>query len=89
MEIVSSVTRKGQVTVPAAVRQHLGLATPDKVAFVIEGQEVRLRPARRSLEEVFGSVAPLPGRETADFDEQIQEALAEASGHMLDRRSQR
>ena len=35
-EIVSKVTRKGQITIPVAVRRHLGVATNDKVAFIIE-----------------------------------------------------
>jgi antitoxin PrlF len=34
-EIVSTITSKGQVTLPAAVRKHLGLGTGDKVSFVI------------------------------------------------------
>ena len=35
-EIVSTVTSKGQVTIPAAVRKHLGVKTHGKVAFVFE-----------------------------------------------------
>jgi len=35
-EILSTITSKGQVTIPAEVRKHLGLQMRDKVAFVIE-----------------------------------------------------
>ena len=35
-EIVSKVTRKGQVTIPVAVRRHLDVDINDKVAFIIE-----------------------------------------------------
>lgn len=35
-EIVSKLTRKGQVTIPVAVRRHLGVSTDDKIAFIIE-----------------------------------------------------
>lgn len=35
-EIVSKLTRKGQITIPVAVRRHLGVGTNDKVAFIIE-----------------------------------------------------
>ncbi len=35
-EIVSKLTRKGQVTIPVAIRRHLGVDTNDKVAFIIE-----------------------------------------------------
>ncbi len=34
-QIISTVTSKGQVTIPVEVRRYLGLKTNDKVAFVI------------------------------------------------------
>lgn len=77
-EIVSSVTRKGQVTIPAEVRQHLGVSMPDKVAFVLEeAGTVALRPAPLTLRALRGIVPPLPGREATDFEEQIVEAMEE------------
>jgi antitoxin PrlF len=78
MQFVSAVTRKGQVTIPRQVRQHLGISTPDEVTFVIDEDEgVRLLPAARTLEDVFGSVPALSGRpETVDFEDQIEEAMA-------------
>ena len=33
---ISSVTEKGQATIPAAIRRHLGIKKGDKVAFRIE-----------------------------------------------------
>jgi len=43
-EIVSTITSKGQVTIPAEVRRHLGLKTKDKISFVIEPEgDVRLQ----------------------------------------------
>ena len=41
--IVSTVTRKGQVTIPREVRERLGLGTPDSVTFVFDEDGVRLR----------------------------------------------
>jgi len=42
-EIVSTISSKGQVTVPAEVRRHLGIGAHEKVAFVIEDEgSVRL-----------------------------------------------
>ena len=35
-EISSTITSKGQVTIPAAVRKHLGLKQGDKVTFVLD-----------------------------------------------------
>jgi AbrB family looped-hinge helix DNA binding protein len=40
---VGVMTRKGQVTVPAAIRRSLSLRQGDRIAFRLEGDEVRLR----------------------------------------------
>ena len=46
-EFVSTISSKGQVTLPVLVRRYLGVETNDKVAFVIEPTEgVRLTQAR-------------------------------------------
>jgi len=46
-EIVSTVTSKGQVTIPAEVREYLGIKTHDKIAFIIDQEGiVRLRVPR-------------------------------------------
>ncbi len=46
-EIVSTITSKGQVTIPVEVRKYLGLATNDKIAFVIDDEgSVRIRIPR-------------------------------------------
>ncbi|HVC83580.1 MAG TPA: AbrB/MazE/SpoVT family DNA-binding domain-containing protein [Chloroflexota bacterium] len=42
-EQMGVLTRKGQVTVPAAIRRDLGLRQGDKLTFALEGDEVRLR----------------------------------------------
>lgn len=35
-EILSTITSKGQITIPVEVRRHLKVATREKVAFVLE-----------------------------------------------------
>jgi AbrB family looped-hinge helix DNA binding protein len=46
-EIISTITSKGQVTIPAEVRNYLGLKTNDKIAFVIDEEGiVKLRVPR-------------------------------------------
>jgi len=42
----STISSKGQVTVPQEVRIRLGLKTGDRVEFVVEGGNTILRPAR-------------------------------------------
>jgi antitoxin PrlF len=74
-EIVSSVTSKGQVTLPADVRRRLGIDVPGKIAFVLEPDgSVMLRPVRLTLESVKGSVPALPN-ETADLEAEIADAI--------------
>ena len=75
-ELIASVTTRGQVTIPSEIRKHLDLRSPDKIAFIIdETGTVQLRPARVTLEDLFESVPPIPGRETIDFDDFIDEAM--------------
>lgn len=81
--IVASVTSKGQVTIPVAVRRRLGLNTRDKIAFVIDDQDVRIIPARQTVGDLYGSVPALPGRETIDFEDQIDEALSGAAERIV------
>jgi antitoxin PrlF len=61
-EIISTVTSKGQVTIPAEVREYLGIKTNDKIAFVIDQEGVvRLRVPRytniASLRGAAGSLS--------------------------------
>jgi AbrB family looped-hinge helix DNA binding protein len=56
VEYVSSVTSKGQVTIPASIRKALGLKPRDKVSFRIEDRTVRIVAAPSSVLESYGSV---------------------------------
>jgi AbrB family looped-hinge helix DNA binding protein len=40
------ITSKGQVTIPQAIREKLGLLADTEVEFEIDGQAVRIRKAR-------------------------------------------
>jgi AbrB family looped-hinge helix DNA binding protein len=73
-EIRSTITKKGQVTIPAEVRRHLGVGAPDKVTFVIDEEDgsVRLRAPRypdlRALRGAAGSLErPLPWKEMREI----------------------
>lgn len=88
-EIVSTVTRQGQVTIPREVRRRLGVRTPDKVAFVLDDEGVRLKSATVTLKTLYGSVPPLPGRETVDFEDQIEEAMETAADQIEPRPERR
>lgn len=50
----STVTRKGQVTIPARIRRRLGLEEGDRVAFIDEGDRVVLTPTEDDVTAAFG-----------------------------------
>jgi AbrB family looped-hinge helix DNA binding protein len=56
---VTSLTRKGQVTIPKHVRDQLGLRPFDKIEMRVENGEARLRKARLTLDEIAGSLPPI------------------------------
>jgi AbrB family looped-hinge helix DNA binding protein len=61
-EIVSTITSKGQVTIPAEVRRHLGVGDRDKIAFVLDDNgEVRLTALRYpTIQSLRGIAGCLP-----------------------------
>jgi len=58
-EIMTTLTKKGQVTIPLEIRAYLGIKAKDKVAFSMDDDGVRLAPAKYTIEKVYGMVPPL------------------------------
>lgn len=78
IEYVATVTSKGQLTLPAAVRRKLGIDPGDRVTFVIEDANgARLRRFEHDVKSVRGLFRTPPGLETTDFDELIEEAMSD------------
>ena len=82
-DMVSSVSPKGQVTVPVQIRRLLGIKPKDKVAFRVEGKRVELTPARTRLDESYMAIPALKRKrswkevEAAVADEQAAHAAEE------------
>ncbi len=57
-EFESTVTEKGQVTIPQAIRRTIGLQARDKVSFEVEGEVVKIRRVSSKLLQGFGAVTP-------------------------------
>lgn len=51
-----SLTRKGQVTIPAAMRRQLKLREGDQVSFVLDEDEIRVAPAVSRIASLYGSL---------------------------------
>lgn len=54
----STLTRKGQVTIPKPLRDRLGLHLGDRIAFHLRGEEIVLKPVHRTILDLQGSVEP-------------------------------
>ena len=76
--VTATLTSKGQLTIPKAVRDSLHLHTGDRVAFVVHGDtEAVLKPVTKSVDEVFGSLhgAGQPRRSTAEMKAAVRERM--------------
>ena len=80
MSKATTVTTKGQVTIPIEIRKALGIEPHDKIEFVLEGDEARIRKRRSKIRELAGSLPPLPPGMSID------DAIAEAREERIRRR---
>ncbi len=76
---VSTLTSKGQITLPKEVREHFHLSEGDRVEFVFEeGGAVRVQPVKGSVERLFGLLRR-PGigqRSVEEIDQTIARVVA-------------
>jgi len=65
---VSTLTVKGQTTIPKKIRNHLKLRPGDRIDFVVqEDGEVVLKPATLDVRELEG-ILHRPGRKTVSVE---------------------
>ena len=64
----TTITQKGQVTIPVQVRKVLGLKRGDQVKFIVtKKKEVKVKPAKRfSIMSLYGSLKPRVKYKTTD-----------------------
>ncbi len=76
---VSTITSKGQTTIPGEIRRHLKLKPGDRVEFVVERDgKVVLVPATVDVAELKGLLAPAPRRVSL---EQMNAAIRRRAAH--------
>ena len=73
--IESSITKKGQTTLPKPVRETLGVQAGDRVRYVISGGEVRIL-AVRPISRLFGM---LQHNGPAVTLEEMEQAIADGA----------
>ena len=75
--VSSTITSKGQTTLPKPVRQALGVAAGDRVCYIINGNEVRLLPMR-PIGRLFGALKhDGPSMSLEDMERGISEGACE------------
>ena len=54
--LYTRVGRRGQITLPKEVRRRIKVEEGDQIAFVIDGEQVIIKPVTQSLLDLRGSV---------------------------------
>jgi AbrB family looped-hinge helix DNA binding protein len=71
--LVSTMTQKGQVTIPKDVRDSLHLVTGDKVEFIVNDRnEIVIKPVTRKVMEVAGLLSKYKKAQPVSVEEMNQ-----------------
>ncbi len=75
--ITSTITRKGQTTVPVSVRKVLGLSLHQRLAYRISGSRVTLEAVHSEINQLAGALAgPGNARDKAKNRQEIADSRA-------------
>jgi AbrB family looped-hinge helix DNA binding protein len=58
--MISTVTSKGQITIPMLIRKRYGIHANDKIDFIVEGDRIILAPVK-TLRDLRGAVTGKSG----------------------------
>ena len=72
----STITRKGQVTIPKEIRESLGIQEGDRVFFVQRGDEVVLKVLQGTILDLKGSVSSTGRQDFAEVRRQVKRKVA-------------
>ncbi len=78
MQITARVTSKGQVTIPKAVRDSLGIETGDHIVFRVEGSRAVIARAPDFL-DLAGVVRVPAERQNATWDDVVERTKRRSS----------
>ncbi|WP_026734642.1 AbrB/MazE/SpoVT family DNA-binding domain-containing protein [Fischerella sp. PCC 9605] len=78
---ITTITSKGQTTIPKEIREKLNLRPGDRISFIVEADgRVYIQPLNVHVEELSG-ILHQPGREPVSIEE--MNAAIEQSGGSL------
>ena len=69
----STLTAKGQITIPASVRKNLGIHQGDRVGFIVEKGRVVLLPVIKDIGAAFGLVKARRSVSLEDMERAIRD----------------
>ncbi len=76
-EFETTLTEKGQVTIPQEIRRLLGLHPKDKVRFEVDGEVVTIKQASSKLLQAYGAVKSIQKSESfQEIREKFEKELA-------------
>ena len=81
--VTATLTSKGQLTIPKAIRDSLHLHTGDRIAFIVHGDsEAVMKPVTKSVDEVFGRLhtAGQPRRSVEEMKAAVAKRMRERRG---------
>ncbi len=72
--LATKVGRRGQITIPKKVREWLDISEGDRVIFLREHDEVKIKPIKRTLLDLRGVI---PVSEPQDFEAIRQNVISD------------
>jgi len=79
---VSTITQKGQVTIPKDMRDHWQLVTGDKIEFIYNKQgEIIIKPMTRKVADVAGLLSQYKKAKPASIEEMDQAIVQHIQDH--------
>lgn len=84
-ELSSTITSKGQVTIPKPIRDRLGVGPHDRVSFIVEGDDVKIARRESVVRRTAGMLKPPNGASFATAMEMRAAAEEEIAEDVLRR----
>lgn len=78
--MISRISSKGQVTIPADLRRALNLKAGSQVKFVLDNGGVRLLPARQGIEDLRGTIKVSEKQDYKAVRQQVMEEKSHGQG---------
>ena len=80
MVMRSTITSKGQTTIPSEIRKQMGLKAGDGLVYSIDGDRIVARPVKGTLLDAYASVKPKKRPE--DFSGLLKQAKKKRAKHL-------